>query len=157
MANWDNPQLTTQYDVFLAECKERDVDAITLCLNNPTTPPVGAVKMVRLGAGQVKLQEFGGSIFSDVVLNVAGGGTGGSTAAAARTALGIGTMGIQNANAVAITGGSITGITALTLSTSVTPTADNTYDVGSFALQFRKGYFKSALVLPVGVDKYATS
>lgn len=157
MGNWNNPQLTTQYDVFLAECKERDVDAITLCLNAPTSPPVGAVKMVRLGAGQVKLQEFGGSVFSDVVLNVAGGGTGAGTAAGARTALGIGTMGIQNANTVAITGGTIVDLTALHLRCSLTLETDNSYDLGAFARQFRKGYFKSALVLPVGTDKYATS
>ena len=46
-------------------------------------------------------------------LAVADGGTGASTAAGARTNLGLGTIAVQNASAVAITGGSITGITAL--------------------------------------------
>jgi hypothetical protein len=46
-------------------------------------------------------------------LPVANGGTGSSGASGARTSLGIGTMGTQNANSVAITGGAITGITDL--------------------------------------------
>lgn len=44
---------------------------------------------------------------------VADGGTGASTAAGARTNLGIGTMAVQDASSVTITGGSITGITDL--------------------------------------------
>lgn len=46
-------------------------------------------------------------------LSVAQGGTGGKTASAARTNLGIGTLGTQNASTVSITGGSITGINDL--------------------------------------------
>lgn len=44
---------------------------------------------------------------------ISNGGTGASTASAARTGLGLGTIATQNANAVAVTGGSITGITDL--------------------------------------------
>lgn len=44
---------------------------------------------------------------------VADGGTGASTAAGARTNLGLGTISTQDANNVAITGGSVTGITDL--------------------------------------------
>jgi hypothetical protein len=44
---------------------------------------------------------------------VANGGTGATTASDARTNLGLGTIATQNASAVAITGGSITGITDL--------------------------------------------
>jgi hypothetical protein len=49
-------------------------------------------------------------------LKVANGGTGGTTQATARTGLGLGTMATQNANAVAITGGTVdatrVGVTA---------------------------------------------
>ncbi len=157
MADWNNPTLTTQYDVFLAESKERDEDAATLFLNAPTNPVNGSVKMVRLGSAAIKFQEYSGGAFGDVVLAVAGGGTGASTAANARNNLGIGTMGTQNANAVAITGGTLAGITSLSMAGSIAMGADNSYDLATFAAQMRKGYFKSALVLPVGVDKYATS
>lgn len=67
-------------------------------------------------------------LFNSVTPNVAGlyveggtdlpvtdGGTGASTAAGARTNLGIGTVATQDSNAVSITGGSITGITDLTV------------------------------------------
>jgi len=46
---------------------------------------------------------------------VANGGTGASTAAGARTNLGLGTIATQNNNNVSITGGSITGITDLAI------------------------------------------
>jgi hypothetical protein len=47
------------------------------------------------------------------VLPLANGGTGGTTAGAARTNLGLGTLATQNANAAAISGGSVVGITDL--------------------------------------------
>ena len=47
------------------------------------------------------------------VLPLANGGTGSSTASGARTNLGLGTIATQNANAISITGGTITGITDL--------------------------------------------
>jgi hypothetical protein len=46
-------------------------------------------------------------------LPVASGGTGGNTAAAARTSLGLGDIATQNANAVAFTSGTISGLTSL--------------------------------------------
>lgn len=153
MANWANPLLTTQYDVFLSECKDRDVDAATMFLNAPTAPPVGAIKLVR---APVKLQEWDGAVWGDKVFDITAGGTGAATAAAARTNLGIGTMGTQNSNAVAITGGTAI-LDGLTMKASLVWNADAAYDLGSFAAQTRKGYFRDALVLPVGVDKYATS
>ena len=45
------------------------------------------------------------------VLKVANGGTAATTASGARTSLGLGTMATQDASAVAITGGTVTGVT----------------------------------------------
>nr|NDG05717.1 hypothetical protein [Oxalobacteraceae bacterium] len=57
----------------------------------------------------------GGTITGITDLAVADGGTGASTATAARVNLGLGNIAVQNDNAVAITGGTITGITDLAL------------------------------------------
>jgi len=56
-------------------------------------------------------------------LPVASGGTGGTSQSAARTGLGLGTMSTQDANNVAITGGSATGMTSVS-ATTITGTSD---------------------------------
>jgi hypothetical protein len=53
-----------------------------------------------------------GAVTLSGTLNLSNGGTGATTQSGARTALGLGTMATQNSNAVAITGGTITGLTS---------------------------------------------
>ncbi len=73
-------------------------------------------------------------------LPVADGGTGSNVASTARTNLGLGTIATQNAGAVAITGGTITGITPLEVADggtgADTPTgARNNLGLGTIATQ----------------------
>lgn len=109
MADWSKPTITSNYILFVDEAKARDVDAITLQKDALVGPPLGSIKLLR---APVKFQEWSGSAFVDLVLSVAGGGTGSSTPAGAGSALGLGTMAYQNANAIAVTGGTIANITS---------------------------------------------
>jgi hypothetical protein len=80
------------------------------------TNNTGTVTSVAMSGGTTGLTVAGGPITSAGTLTlggtlaVANGGTGATTAAAARTNLGLGSMALQNANAVAITGGTIDGV-----------------------------------------------
>lgn len=103
-ADWNTPTTSTAYATFLSNLKTRDVDALTLCLVDPTNTPTGAFKYLRASN---KFQEWNGSSWDDKVLAIAGGGTGGATASAARSSLGLGTIATQDNNNVNITGGSI--------------------------------------------------
>jgi hypothetical protein len=73
-----------------------------------TVGPVGTIQYI----GQAPIVVTGSTIsLSTVPVNL--GGTGATTASGARTNLGLGTIATQNASSVAITGGTITGITDL--------------------------------------------
>jgi len=74
------------------------------------------------------------------VCAVAGGGTGATTAATARTNLGLDTMAVQDASAVAITGGTINGITDLAVAdggtgASTAATARTNLGLGTMSIQ----------------------
>jgi len=148
MANWSNPSLTSSYSDFLTQLKARDEDAASMA-DSPTNPPTG---YKRWNDTSKIFQNWSGSAWADLVLGLTGGGTGSASASGARTNLGLGTMATQNANAVAISGGTVQGLSA-----DITLAADNTYNLGSNTNKVKSGYFKTGLVLPVGTDKYITS
>lgn len=109
MADWGKPTIISNYVTFVDEVKNRDIDAISLCKFAMPVIPTGAVKLLR---APVKFQEWDGTTFVDQTLSVEGGGSGSSSAAGARTNFGLGTMAVQNSNAIAVTGGSIANITS---------------------------------------------
>jgi hypothetical protein len=127
MADFNIPVLATDYDDVLDELKARDVDAITLQVAAASNPPTGAIKWNRASD---KFQEWDGAAYQDQVLSITGGGTGGATASAARTSLGLGTLAVQDDNAVNITGGTLAGngagltsLNASNLASGTVPTA----------------------------------
>lgn len=109
MADWALPTLSSGYSDFLTYLKARDSDAASLGYAAITNPETGQMRYVRASN---KFQEYDGASWVDKLVSIAGGGTGSSTAANARTALGLGTIATQDANNVAITGGSISGVSA---------------------------------------------
>lgn len=91
-ADWSDPTLASLYTDVLAILKDRDVDATTMYVGgSATNVPTGAIKFNR---GTNLFQEWDGATWNNISLG------------------GFGTMAAQNSNAVAITGGTITGVTA---------------------------------------------
>lgn len=151
MANWSNPLITTQYDVFVAEVKDRDVDTATLFAATPTNPPVGSVRFNRTTK---TFEEWNGSGWFTLVIGVTGGGTGANSGAGAGANLGLGSMAYQNSNNVNITGGTITDVTVARFNAFIHPLGDNVWDCGHPSARWKVGWFASGMVIPVGVDKY---
>lgn len=154
MADWSLPTLSSLYTDFLAEVSARLDDSATLFVGGPSNQPIGSIRYFR---GTNVFQEWDGANWVNKVLSIAGGGTGATTAAGIRTNLGLGTLAVQNANAVNITGGSLTGITGLTMTGDISFTADNASKIGTNVNRPASLYLRSGLVIPVGVDKYLTS
>ena len=151
MANWVKPEITDLYTDVLEYIKSRDVDAITLNKSTASSLPIGAIKYDRTGK---KFQEWDGSIWVDIVLAVQGGGTGGTIPGGG--GLGLGTISVQNANNVAITGGSITTLSSFSLASDIVFTTDGSRNIGSNSVRPNNIFVRNGLVIPVGYDKFVT-
>jgi hypothetical protein len=89
MADWNEPDLDTAYATYQSEMKARDVDAAALNDTNlgeaTNYPSYGK----RWNDTLKKFQSWISSTWTDLVIGIAGGGTGASTALGARTNLGV--------------------------------------------------------------------
>ena len=154
MADWSLPTLSSLYTDFLAQVSARLDDAATMFSGGPTNQPVGTIRYQR---STNLLQEWDGTQWVNKIISIAGGGTGADTPGGILTNLNLGTMSVQNATAVNITGGSLTGITGLGLIGDISFAADNVSKIGTNVNRPSALYLRSGLVIPVGVDKYLTS
>jgi hypothetical protein len=93
----------------------------------------GTVTSIDVSGGITGLTFSGGPVTSSGTITMAGtlaitnGGTGASTQSGARTALGLGTMAVQDASSVSITGGSIGSSVLVNLSNSTGTISGGTY------------------------------
>tara|TARA_Y100000310_G_scaffold26486_1_gene25277 strand:+ start:15250 stop:16242 length:993 start_codon:yes stop_codon:yes gene_type:complete len=109
------PDNSDTYTSVLGLLRDRNLAVAEGFVDAPTNPQTSFIRWVR---ANYQWEEYDGAAWqrAPMVLGIAGGGTGAITAAAARTALGLGTIATQAANAVAITGGTISGLTSFTVS-----------------------------------------
>lgn len=109
MANWQEPTNTSPYSTVLDLIRAMAADAATLFVSTPTNHPLNSIRWNRT----TKIfEEWNGTTWVAQVIGIPGGGTGAALPGDIAASLGLGTMSIQNANAVAITGGSIANLTS---------------------------------------------
>ncbi|HSK40924.1 MAG TPA: phage tail protein [Arenibaculum sp.] len=92
MADWSQPLLTSSYTQILADLKARDTDTLTML--DGVTPTNLPAKTKRWNDGNKRFETWSGSAWSSLVLGLTGGGTGATTTAGARTALGLGSAAV---------------------------------------------------------------
>jgi hypothetical protein len=98
-----------------------------------TTVSAGGVTSIDVSGGITGITFSGGPVTSSGTITMAGtlaitnGGTGASTDSGARTALGLGTMAVQDASSVSITGGSIGSSVLVNLTNSTGTISGGTY------------------------------
>jgi hypothetical protein len=103
--NWLLPTVTSNYAAGVIQAiNNKFIDTITLFRGGVgSNLPINAIRYNGDLAGT--FQRWSGSIWNNMILDLAGGGTGADNPTLARTNLGLGTMAVQNSNAVSITGG----------------------------------------------------
>jgi hypothetical protein len=108
--NWSLPTTTSNYATGVIQAiNNKFIDCITLFRGGDgSNLPTNAIRYNGDLAGT--FQRWNGSVWANMILAVAGGGTGSDNPAGIRTNLGLGTMAVQNANAVDITGGNAVGM-----------------------------------------------
>jgi hypothetical protein len=109
MANWALPQLSDLKVDVLDMLKQREVDAYTLA-EAPMNPPVGAVRWNR---SLNKFQSWNGTAWVDLIISMAGGGTGASDINGFLDNFNLGSMALQDSDNVSISGGSIYNLAGL--------------------------------------------
>jgi hypothetical protein len=117
-------------------------DSFTTNLNL-TKPEVGFSNATWGSKLNTDLDQIDALFDTGPVLKIASGGTGASTAASARTSLGLGSISTQDAANVAITGGSIGGSTAISVAHQIESTS------GGF--KFPDGSIQSSAVSATGL------
>jgi hypothetical protein len=108
MADWNLPLASSLYVDVLNYLRLRDEDAVTLNFNVATNIPEHALKYER---NINVFQEWLVGVWVNKVLSMAGGGTGATNPNDIRLNLGLGSMALQHASSVAITGGTLNGVT----------------------------------------------
>jgi hypothetical protein len=89
MANWSSPVLTDLYTNVMSYLKDRDDDAIRLNDTRSASASNLPDNAKRWNNTLGTFQNWLSSVWADIVLAIAGGGTGATTASGARTNLGV--------------------------------------------------------------------